>query len=333
MEAPIKIPRVFEIISRLFSEDIDLLDGFNIFLPAGYHIERSIGNTTTTASLMTPMGPAMTFTTRRQIEGGHHSFITHIPSIHPKSDHRPNQQPQNESGSTDPGYRGRDTPGSTEDVDTCLPGPSHLERVSKHGDQRTSSPENFTIPANFSELNEIQLQPTLKESATAAQDLDGQCSSGLRQDIGSVADLLTDSGYASVRGDIRPAFKDETGQVLLSTTHDPSQLPIDDSEDASTTYSVAWSVPEEELDTYKLELSEAIHKNICRHVPDPELLKSLTSALPSFLRSFALRLGAPGSSKAEKEVMYFVHKHRKCVQRLPYVPSYVWSLQELIPSQ
>ena len=275
----------------------------------------------------------MTVTTPRQIEEGHHSFITHIPSIHTISDHRPNQRPQNESGSTDPGYWGRDAPGSTEDGDTSLPGPSHLERVSKRGDQGTSSPENFTIPANFSELNEKQLQPTLEESATAVQDLDGQCSSGFRQDIGSVADLLTDSGYASVKGDIRPTFKDETGQVLLSTAHDPSRLPIDDSEDAATTYSVAWSVPEEELDTYKLELSESIHKNICRHVPDPELLKTLTSALPSFLRSFALRLGAPGSSKAEKEVMYFVHMHRKCVQHLPYIFPCVWSLQQLIPSQ
>ncbi|KAH7175958.1 hypothetical protein EDB81DRAFT_615971, partial [Dactylonectria macrodidyma] len=84
----------------------------------------------------------------------------------------------------------------------------------------------------------------------------------------------------------------------------------EDADNTATVYSIAWSVPEDELDTYKSELSEAILKNLRRHVPDVELLGTLATVLPPLLRSFALRLGCPGSSKAEKEVMYFVHKHR-----------------------
>ncbi|KAM7224237.1 hypothetical protein V8F06_000018 [Rhypophila decipiens] len=43
---------------------------------------------------------------------------------------------------------------------------------------------------------------------------------------------------------------------------------------------------------------------------EPETLEKVFEALPLLLRSFALQLGQPGSSKAQRDVMYFVHKYR-----------------------
>ncbi|KAM0427797.1 hypothetical protein ACHAPT_007254 [Fusarium lateritium] len=134
-------------------------------------------------------------------------------------------------------------------------------------------------------------------------------------DAGSPTDLACteqwiDSGYASLSEDTAPTSAGNSTSKQQPANRGSSQLGNDDEDDASTVYSAADSVPEDELETYKSELSEAILKAVLPHVSDAELLESLASLLPALLQSFALRLGCPGSSKAEREIMYFVHKHR-----------------------
>ncbi|RSL61850.1 hypothetical protein CEP53_004930 [Fusarium sp. AF-6] len=120
----------------------------------------------------------------------------------------------------------------------------------------------------------------------------------------------TDSGYASVGKDTEPtSVGDSTSRQQLAK-FDPHLPHSRDEDDAATVYSVAASVPENDMETYKSELSDAIIKALRPHVSDAEQLESVTSHLPLLLQSFALRLGCPGSGKAEREVMYFVHKYR-----------------------
>ncbi|KAH8736710.1 hypothetical protein BGZ61DRAFT_1503 [Ilyonectria robusta] len=171
-------------------------------------------------------------------------------------------------------------------------------------------------------LEELKIEAQVDDTTEAA----GEDSNGLNDlkpldladDLGSVVDppdvaQFTDSGYASVGRDAGPMSDEKTILTQLAVEPDSTKSRNEDMDDTATVYSIAWSVPEDELDTYKSELSEAILKNLRRHVSDVELLESLATILPSSLKSFALRLGCPGSSKAEKEVMYFVHKHRMCV--------------------
>ncbi|KAH7022527.1 hypothetical protein EDB80DRAFT_694949 [Ilyonectria destructans] len=195
---------------------------------------------------------------------------------------------------------------------------------SKSGDRKEFSPVSvsmFRFAQNLSKaaLEELETEAQVDDTADAA----GEDSKGLNDpkplnladDLGSVVDppdvaQFTDSGYASVRRDAGPMSDEKTILTQLAVEPDSTESRNEDTNDTATVYSIAWSVPEDELDTYKSELSEAILKNLRRHVPDVELLESLATVLPSSLKSFALRLGCPGSSKAEKEVMYFVHKHR-----------------------
>lgn len=119
---------------------------------------------------------------------------------------------------------------------------------------------------------------------------------------------LTDSGYASVQRDSTSRVND------ASLPTDNNDRPVSRTQahvpDDATVYSVAWSVPDDVLDTYKSELAESLFKELRQFLPDHELLHLSSSTLTTFLRSFALRLGGPGSNKAAKEVMYFIHKNR-----------------------
>ena len=140
--------------------------------------------------------------------------------------------------------------------------------------------------------------------------------------VGSVtdpasADRWTDSGYGSFgRGTTAPTSVGNSTSKHQGNELGFSQLSDHDEDDTATVYSVAESVPEDELKGYKSELCEAILHAVRAHVSDAGLLDSLTSALPALLQSFALRLGCPGSSKAEIEIMYFVHRYRKLVEPL-----------------
>jgi hypothetical protein len=139
-------------------------------------------------------------------------------------------------------------------------------------------------------------------------------------DVGSATDLAytelwTDSGYASLSKDTAPtSVRNSTSKQQPDGFN--SQLYDLHEDDASTVYSVAESVPENDLETYKSELSEAILNVVRPHASNPEQLESLKSLLPALLQSFALRLGYPDSSKEEREIMYFVHRHRQFVSPL-----------------
>jgi len=111
----------------------------------------------------------------------------------------------------------------------------------------------------------------------------------------------TDSGYASLSRPNEPKACDENATA--------------DMEDANTIYSMTQSVTEDDMEMYTTHFAEALADYVASEaqedIQDPRLMQTLGHSLPRLLRAFALRLGYSGSSKAEREVMFFIDKYKK----------------------
>ncbi|KAK4452767.1 hypothetical protein QBC34DRAFT_345840 [Podospora aff. communis PSN243] len=78
---------------------------------------------------------------------------------------------------------------------------------------------------------------------------------------------------------------------------------------------MAQSISEDDAEMQVLQFAEALADFVASETAKsdkaPQSVEILRCSLPRLLRAFALRLGCVGSSKTEREVMFFVHKHRK----------------------
>jgi len=134
-------------------------------------------------------------------------------------------------------------------------------------------------------------------------------------DVGALplADVYTvhgnsmDSGYVSAL--VSGYQKDTLGSRMeILETAESSEV---ESCDATTVYSDEGSISGAELDVYKSELVDSLVEQVRKVGLGSESLEVIFEDLPSHMKAFALRLGQPGSSKAERDVMYFVHKYRQ----------------------
>ena len=137
------------------------------------------------------------------------------------------------------------------------------------------------------------------ETPTKFGNFDGV---GLSTDLPEFC-AATDSGYASLGRVAEPQAKED---VLNNVPND--------TEDSATVYSVANSVSQDDMEMYTSQFAEALADFVSSATQnageDAALVQAAGASLPELLRAFSLRLGSAGSSKAEREVMYFIHKHR-----------------------
>jgi hypothetical protein len=126
---------------------------------------------------------------------------------------------------------------------------------------------------------------------------------------GSAPVIMTDSGYSSIKK--TPVSRKEA--LIPIERIDDAQQPQDENEDCASLYSTAQDMPADMAILFESEISGAILDIVQHRASDTAALGALHSTLSSLLQSFALRLGAPGSSKVEREAMQFVHRHRKFV--------------------
>lgn len=112
-----------------------------------------------------------------------------------------------------------------------------------------------------------------------------------------------DSGYVSAcqQKDADPAQDDQSKPVMSVEAADC---------DARTVYSDEGSIGRAELDTYKSELVDDLVNHVRALDAEPEVLERVFGAMPELMRSFALTLGQSGSTQAQRDVMYFVHRYR-----------------------
>jgi hypothetical protein len=116
--------------------------------------------------------------------------------------------------------------------------------------------------------------------------------------------------YADINSDYRRFGPVAGPQARENVVND---LP-NDAEDSETVYSVADSVSQDDMEMCTSQFAEALADFVSSTTQtaggDTALLQAVGASLPELLRAFSLRLGCAGSSKAEREVMYFIHEHR-----------------------
>jgi ankyrin repeat protein len=103
----------------------------------------------------------------------------------------------------------------------------------------------------------------------------------------------TDSGYAS----------GATGRNNIS---EDAQ-----SDDIGTVYSDASSLPAWDHGSYISELANSLLHEIRSEQPDDTTLEQISQILPELLKAFALKVGHNASTQMHRDVMFFIHKHRR----------------------
>ncbi|KAK0751264.1 hypothetical protein B0T18DRAFT_319853 [Schizothecium vesticola] len=123
-------------------------------------------------------------------------------------------------------------------------------------------------------------------------------------DTYTVNGASVDSGYVSAIA---------SGLHSSGSMADPgSMAPVAEEEfDAQTVYSDGASINGQELEVYKAELVDNLVREVRKLDASPDALERIFDALPALIKSFALQLGQPGSTKEQRDVMYFVHKYRQ----------------------
>lgn len=81
--------------------------------------------------------------------------------------------------------------------------------------------------------------------------------------------------------------------------------------DKRTMYSGEGSISGADVTIYKVELADNLVAKVHELGAGGESLDRMVGVLPSLLKALALKLGQPGSSKSQRDVMYFLHKYRQ----------------------
>lgn len=118
----------------------------------------------------------------------------------------------------------------------------------------------------------------------------------------TVAGNSMDSGYASAVALAEQKHQD-TGLE--------SDLTVIKEWDTRTMYSDEGSINGADVNIYKVELVDNLVAKVHELGAGGESLDRMVGVLPSLLKALALKLGQPGSSQSQRDVMYFVHKYRQ----------------------
>jgi hypothetical protein len=96
-----------------------------------------------------------------------------------------------------------------------------------------------------------------------------------------------------------------------SISEDTRFLRDVESDDTRTVYSDASSLPAWKNESYISELANSLLSEIRSKRFDDTTLEQIFEILPELLKAFALRVGHNASTQMHRDVMVFVHKHRR----------------------
>ncbi|KAK3296679.1 uncharacterized protein B0H64DRAFT_106668 [Chaetomium fimeti] len=143
--------------------------------------------------------------------------------------------------------------------------------------------------------------------------------------LGSVASrtYISDSGFVSGTAGTsqsrkRPQMQDTVDEEAGIIAEPASSGEDRQSQDASasiaeTEYSLASSVLPERVGQYTSEMASLLEDAMPLGPLDASTLQGLEQQLPDTLKTFALMMGVSGSTPENREIMYFVYKHREAV--------------------
>jgi hypothetical protein len=123
---------------------------------------------------------------------------------------------------------------------------------------------------------------------------------------------FTDSGYGTVPSLNYPmnASNPPPGSQDLDNSVPSDTVDDKVGEETETQYSAATSVAPAEVQHYIVELCNDIFRKLGQDF-DVKGWSSLSSALPSLIKAFAIMLGYESSTPLNREIMYFIHSKHK----------------------
>ncbi|KAB5515657.1 hypothetical protein GE09DRAFT_1179411 [Coniochaeta sp. 2T2.1] len=136
---------------------------------------------------------------------------------------------------------------------------------------------------------------------------------------------VSDSGYVSgtagtsksrERPQLQATIHEEAGMIAEGSNKSASSSKNPQNQEASasiakTEYSLALSVLPERVGQYLSEMARLLKGAMPPGPLDDSTLQGLEQELPGMLKTFALKMGDSGSTPEDREIMYFVYKHRE----------------------
>jgi hypothetical protein len=143
---------------------------------------------------------------------------------------------------------------------------------------------------------------------------------------------FSDSGYASAKhGPLKHAQNLAVEDATQCPDDMPSEPPLGeettpvshalpdckpnsedlDRGDTRTVYSDASSLPALKSENYISELAEDLLSKIYSDDLDSQSIERVSERLPDLLKAFALKLGFGAQTQMHRDIMFFVHKHRR----------------------
>ncbi|CAG7562610.1 unnamed protein product [Fusarium equiseti] len=133
-------------------------------------------------------------------------------------------------------------------------------------------------------------------------------------DLPQPAPLQSDSGYQPMKRDTKEGLPPGVSEEGLSQAKVQEvescikETPMDYA--IMTMLSSAMSIPADVLDDLVAELPRKLYNDLRLIDAALDFIEWLDDAVSPLIRSFALRMGSAGSSKAEREIMLFVYRNR-----------------------
>lgn len=120
----------------------------------------------------------------------------------------------------------------------------------------------------------------------------------------------TDSGYASVSrmGIERDSLRKHDDQAAARSAQD---LTNSDVEDTATEYSTMSSTNSSKKQQYIRNLADDLLNKISWLKVDKKTQTEVLAILPELLQAFALKLGHDAPTQMNRDIMAFIHKHRR----------------------
>ena len=134
---------------------------------------------------------------------------------------------------------------------------------------------------------------------------------------------FTDSGYGSVgvvalklRHEIQPGSLEDINEGL---EFDRDMPDAEEDFDTRTLYSDTSSLRDPKIGDYILGFAEELFSTLPPGFDEDDLAR-IYPVLPELLKAFAVKFGHGSSTPMHQQVMYFVHKYRKCVNLMSLPP-------------
>lgn len=194
------------------------------------------------------------------------------------------------------------------------PGNFIPQTKSQSTSQVTVNKEEATSSLPTASTSEDDARTVYSAATTVMPNLTRQSISDVCENIqariGPPAASYTDSGYASAptTGTKVDSLRTHGDQAVAQFTREPVEQDVDDT---ATEYSNVSSTTFSRQKHYIRELADDLFSKIGSLNADEKTQTGFSEILPELLKAFALKVGHDAPTQLHRDVMAFVHRHRR----------------------